>query len=110
MKQTHSAPVEFSCHAPNATAVFVAGTFSDLAPDATPLQPQANGKWTGTLQPPTGRHEYKFVVDRQWGCDHQRLRHDEPRIGSELSMDRWASDRGSGKLPKTMINGETGDM
>ena len=51
MKQTNSAPVEFSRHAPNATAVFVAGTFNDLTPDATSLQPQANGKWTGTVQP-----------------------------------------------------------
>ena len=51
VKQTNSAPVEFSCHAPNATAVFVEGTFNDLTPDATLLRPQANGKWTGTLQP-----------------------------------------------------------
>ena len=37
MKQTKTKPVEFSCHAPAAKAVFVAGTFNDWKPDASPL-------------------------------------------------------------------------
>ena len=76
MKTTNSKPVEFSCHAPKAKTVFVAGTFNDWKPDATPLRPLLpNGKWAGTLQVPLGRHEYKFVVDGQWccepGCEHE---------------------------------------
>ena len=76
MKKTKSKPVELSCHAPEAKAVFVAGTFNDWKPDATPLHIHLpNGKWTVTLPLPPGRHEYKFVVDGQWccepGCDHE---------------------------------------
>ena len=74
MKETNSIPVEFSCHAPSAESVSVAGTFNEWKPDATPLHPQPNGKWTGTLPLPPGRHEYKFMVDGQWccepGCEH----------------------------------------
>jgi 1,4-alpha-glucan branching enzyme len=76
MKKTKSKPVEFSCHAPEAKAVFVAGAFNDWKPGATPLHNHLpNGKWTVTLPLPPGRHEYKFVVDGQWccepGCDHE---------------------------------------
>lgn len=76
MKQANSKPVEISCHAPNAKAVFVAGTFNDWKPDTAPLHPDLpNGKWTITLPLPPGHHEYKFVVDGQWccepGCEHE---------------------------------------
>jgi 1,4-alpha-glucan branching enzyme len=75
MNQSNPQPVHVSCHAPKATAVFVAGTFNDWKPDATPLHPLPNGTWTGVLPLPLGRHEYKFVVDGQWccepGCEHE---------------------------------------
>jgi 1,4-alpha-glucan branching enzyme len=62
--------VEFCHHAPGAAAVFVAGTFNEWAPDATPLHAQVqDGRWTGTIPLPRGRHEYKFVVDGEWVCD-----------------------------------------
>ncbi len=70
MKKPHSTSVEFSCHAPKAQAVFVAGTFNDWKEDATPLHDhQPNGKWTGTVPLSPGRYEYKFVVDGQWSCE-----------------------------------------
>lgn len=70
MKKTKSKPVKFSCHAPRAKEVFVAGTFNDWKPDASPLHNHLpNGKWIGTLPLPPGRHEYKFVVDGQWCCE-----------------------------------------
>ena len=76
MKRTDSTPVEFSCHASNAKAVFVAGTFNDWRPDATPLHSdRPKRKWTVTLRLPPGHYEYKFVVDGQWccepGCEHE---------------------------------------
>lgn len=76
MKSTQPNPVEFSCHAPEATTVFVAGTFNNWRPDATPLRRHTStGNWTGTLPLPPGRHEYKFVIDGQWcceaGCEHE---------------------------------------
>ncbi len=76
MKQTKTKPVEFSCHAPEAKAVFVAGTFNHWKPTAAPMHNHLpNGKWTVTLPLPPGHHEFKFVVDGQWccepGCEHE---------------------------------------
>lgn len=69
--------VHLSCHAPEAKAVFVAGTFNDWKPDATPLHNHLpNGEWAVTLPLTRGHHEYKFVVDGQWCC--------EPGIKDEL--------------------------
>lgn len=75
MKETNSKPVEFSCHAPEAKGVFVAGTFNDWKPDVAPLHLHPpNGMWSATLSLPPGRYEYKFVVDGHWccepGCEH----------------------------------------
>ena len=61
--------IKFSCYAPDAKAVFVAGTFNDWSPDATPLQRGADGEWKTTLQLPSGHQEFKFVVDGRWCCD-----------------------------------------
>ena len=70
MKKTKSKPVEFSCHAPEAKAVFIAGTFNGWRPSATPLHKDPpNSRWIVTLPLPPGHHEYKFVVDGQWCCD-----------------------------------------
>ena len=50
--------------------MFVAGTFNDWKPDATPLHNHLpDGEWAGTVQLPSGHHEYKFVVDGQWCCE-----------------------------------------
>ena len=59
----------FSCHAPEARAVFVAGTFNDWDPVATPMTRGAVGNWTASLQLDPGHHEFKFVVDGEWCCE-----------------------------------------
>lgn len=69
MKKTKSKPTEFSCDAPMAQTVFVAGTFNDWSRDATPLVRQGDGHWRTTLPLPNGRHEFKFIVDGEWCCD-----------------------------------------
>lgn len=70
MGKQHKKPVEFSCHAPGAKAVFVAGTFNDWKVNAARLHlDKAKGNWTGTLRLLPGHHEYKFVVDGQWCCE-----------------------------------------
>ena len=75
MKKTNLQPIEFSCHAPEAQAVFVAGTFNDWRAEATPLRRQADGHWRTTLPLRPGHHEFKFIVDGQWcceaGCQHE---------------------------------------
>ena len=71
-KQTereHTKLVNFSCRAPEAKAVFVAGTFNDWRVDAAPVKRGSDGQWRATLQLPPGHHEFKFVVDGQWCCE-----------------------------------------
>lgn len=75
VKRANSMPVEFSCHAPKAQAVFVAGSFNDWRPEATPMRRQPDGHWRFTLPLPPGHHQFKFIVDGQWccesGCEHE---------------------------------------
>lgn len=67
--RAQKAGTSFSCHAPKAGAVSVAGTFNGWDPSATPLTRRADGTWAATLDLAPGRHEYKFVVDGQWCCE-----------------------------------------
>lgn len=64
-----TAGTEFSCQAPHAGVVYLAGTFNGWDPTATPLTRRADGTWAVTLDLPPGRYEYKFVVDGQWCCE-----------------------------------------
>lgn len=61
--------VEFSCVAPKAQSVFVAGTFNDWNPEAAPLSFATNGKWSTKLKLAPGRYEFKFIVDGEWCCE-----------------------------------------
>jgi len=56
-------------YAPEAQAVFVAGSFNGWQPSAMPLQKQSGGRWVVELMIESGRHEYRFVVDGQWTDD-----------------------------------------
>ncbi len=62
-------PVEFSCRAPNANVVFLAGGFNGWNADTPPLARQEDGNWSAVVPLPNGHHEYKFVVDGQWCCE-----------------------------------------
>ena len=68
-KREHARSTRFSCHAPEARAVFLAGTFNGWKPDDTPLIKNGQGDWSVTLELPPGRHEFKFVVDGAWCCE-----------------------------------------
>lgn len=57
------------CHAPEATSVCVAGSFNEWDPTAAPMKHSKTGKWSIRLNLPSGKHEYKFVVDGDWRCD-----------------------------------------
>lgn len=65
-KGTHAA--RFTCHAPEAKAVFLAGTFNDWSQESTPMAKDAEGNWSATVDLKPGRYEYKFVVDGAWRC------------------------------------------
>ena len=77
MAKSKSKPVELCCQAPEAGAVFLAGTFNDWRADATPMKRADDGNWTARVKLPPGRHEFKFVVDGEWCCEPSGQREGE---------------------------------
>tara|TARA_R110002072_G_scaffold145460_1_gene292009 strand:- start:160848 stop:161138 length:291 start_codon:yes stop_codon:yes gene_type:complete len=69
MTESTTTGTAFQCHAEEAQAVFLAGTFNDWQPDATPMEKDESGKWSVELDLVPGRYEFKFVVDGQWCCE-----------------------------------------
>jgi 1,4-alpha-glucan branching enzyme len=61
--------IRLGFYAPDAQAVFVAGSFNGWQPSAMPLERQAGGRWVVELMLEPGRHEYRFVVDGRWTDD-----------------------------------------
>ncbi len=51
---------------PHAREVFVAGSFNQWQPTATPLKPAGDGQWFVELPLPPGRYEYRFIADGEW--------------------------------------------
>ncbi|QEG35795.1 glycogen-binding domain-containing protein [Bythopirellula goksoeyrii] len=69
MSKVKAKLTQFSCHAPDASAVFLAGTFNDWQTDATPLANVDQGNWKVQMELAPGHYEYKFFVDGQWCCE-----------------------------------------
>ena len=67
--------VEFSCQAPDARSIYLAGSFNDWNPEGAAMK-STGGIWKKELQLAPGRYEYKFVVDGRWCCDPARDDHD----------------------------------
>lgn len=59
----------FQYDAPSAKRVFLAGTFNNWDPQATPMQKSKDGSWRAQLGLSPGRYEYKFIVDGCWCCE-----------------------------------------
>lgn len=62
-------PVHFVLTTPQAQEVFVAGSFNDWNPGATPLNYIGHDCWVKEISLPPGRYEYQFVVDGRWMQD-----------------------------------------
>ena len=60
--------VSFEYYAPEAKAVFLAGTFNDWNQTACALKKARDGKWTAALTLAPGRYEYRYLVDGAWEC------------------------------------------
>ena len=76
MAKTHKDPhtltpkdTVFSCDSETAQAIFLAGSFNDWDPAATPMAREGSCHWAVTMPLPAGRYEYKFVVDGEWWCE-----------------------------------------
>jgi hypothetical protein len=61
--------VRFTCNAPGATQVFLAGTFNNWSPTADLMAEIEDGVWQLTLNLGDGQYQYKFVVDGEWRQD-----------------------------------------
>ena len=60
--------VLLSVNLPNAHSVCVAATFNNWNPAKTAMEKEGTN-WKATVSLPSGRYEYKFVVDGQWMSD-----------------------------------------
>jgi len=59
----------FEFVAPEGRTVFLAGSFNNWNPSATPMMRLHGRKWVKELWLPAGRYEYQFVVDGRWRPD-----------------------------------------
>ena len=68
--EPQSQRVHFEFNYP-AESVFIAGTFNDWQPNATPMIALGQGRWAKDLVLTPGDYEYCLVVDGQWTPDPQ---------------------------------------
>ena len=78
----------------DAQAVYLAGTFNDWNPQATPLRRQDDRQWKCELALPPGTHEYQFVVDGQWRPDPQAAESAVNPFGTVNSIVRVPAEGG----------------
>jgi serine/threonine protein kinase len=78
--------VEFTITAPDARIVGLAGEFNKWSPIATPMHKRPNGTWATTLQLPSGRYQYKFIVNGKWIPDSENPMLQEDPYGGTNSV------------------------
>lgn len=61
--------IEFQLATAHAKSVGLAGSFNEWDAQRTPLKKGKDGVWKIKVSLPSGRHEYRFVVDGQWLSD-----------------------------------------
>jgi 1,4-alpha-glucan branching enzyme len=61
--------VEFTCRAPEAKVVCIAGKFNAWDTSSTPMKKGKDGTWRIKLKFPPGKYEYKYFVDGAWASD-----------------------------------------
>jgi 1,4-alpha-glucan branching enzyme len=63
--------VTFTCEASEASAVSLAGNFTNWDQAPVSLKKSRNGLWKTTLSLAPGTYEYRLLVDGQWRDDPQ---------------------------------------
>ena len=63
--------VEFTCRAPEARKVCIAGKFNAWDTAATPMKKGKDGTWRIKLKLPPGEYEYKYFIDGVWASDQK---------------------------------------
>ena len=70
----HARLTHFELFAPEASAVFVAGSFNQWNPSATAMTRLSEGKWVTELTLSPGRYEYLFVVNGNYWTPDPKVR------------------------------------
>jgi len=65
-KEIYRRRVTFSLKAARAKEVSLLGDFNNWDAAATPMKCDKDGIWKSTLILPSGRYEFKFLVDGRW--------------------------------------------
>jgi 1,4-alpha-glucan branching enzyme len=60
---------EFEYYAPEAKKVQLAGNFNKWKPED--MRKERDGKWRVSLDLPSGRYEYRYLVDGSWQNDQR---------------------------------------
>ena len=68
-QKTVKQQVAFSCFAPEAQSVSLAGSFTGWQQAPVSLKKSKGGVWKTTVRLAPGRHEYRFLVDGEWRDD-----------------------------------------
>jgi 1,4-alpha-glucan branching enzyme len=78
--------VNFSCFAPSARQVSVAGDFNHWDPNANPMCWLPDGGWVLTLPLHHGHHLYYFVIDGEPALDPRAMGTVENERGEAASL------------------------
>ncbi|MBI2502747.1 MAG: glycoside hydrolase [Candidatus Latescibacteria bacterium] len=62
-------PITFQLSAPEARAVFLAGSFNDWEATSLPMAQDERGVWKAEVDLEAGVYEYRFMVDGEWQDD-----------------------------------------
>jgi RNA polymerase-binding transcription factor DksA len=98
----HTQNVRFVLINPEAHEVFLAGSFNNWNPVATPLIDLRHGRWVKEMWLPPGRHEYQFVVDGRWMHDRTAKEIVENPLGGLNSVIEVSQPRFKAKWIKSM--------
>ncbi|MBI4565350.1 MAG: glycoside hydrolase [Planctomycetes bacterium] len=73
MQRTADRDIPFVVRAPGAKEVVVTGDFTNWSRDGIRLDMKSDDEWFGTLRLPSGRHQYRLLIDGEWRDDPDAL-------------------------------------
>ncbi|MCL2104833.1 MAG: glycogen-binding domain-containing protein [Kiritimatiellaeota bacterium] len=86
-KKEKTKRVTFSVRAKEDSKVFLAGMFNEWNPTAKEMKDKAgDGVFVATLNLPSGRHQYKFVIDGIWCADPECTEWEQNDLGTLNSV------------------------
>ncbi len=82
-QKTDKQRVTFSYAEPTAQTVLLAGDFTGWQQSPISLKKDKNGVWKKTVSLPTGRYEYRLLVDGEWRNDPNCVNRQPNQFGGE---------------------------